>query len=500
MADLIPGHEYLDVDTNEEIVTAEDADVDIEDLEDDDDDDYDDDDDVDVTSADAVPDVIDQLIDIREPLVNLKRILEKRFKVDLAEYDFWLQDSQLLPEETSLVDQCVQGEGTVQINVEIKTAEDGLKKINIIDVLKPADDSPDQAEFGSPPRGAPLPPLNLPLSPDSSPEKSRPPRRQHQQQQQQPDHPPDTVTRWVVCATFRKEQERLNIPTDPVQWNRAHVSHWIKWVIKEFPRTSIDTRDWEIDGRELCAISHDEFKKKVPVDPSDLVWTHLELLKKCQFVAVVQGNNEPGSTAATAAPSKSSKAAGASAASLGAISPTKASPTVVAQQPVLPNAASTTASGGGGGGALSVDARKTHKKPPVRLGAHKFTVMSESALGNRTGNNGQVQLWQFLLELLTEKDHREVIHWIGDDGEFKLENPEIVAQLWGTRKNKPSMNYEKLSRALRYYYDGDMISKVHGKRFVYKFVCDLKQLLGYSAAELNQLVTEAEQKTLGRMK
>ena len=51
--------------------------------------------------------------------------------------------------------------------------------------------------------------------------------------------------------------------------------------------------------------------------------------------------------------------------------------------------------------------------------------------------------------MLTEKDHREVIHWVGDEGEFKLENPEIVAQLWGTRKNKPNMNYEKLSRALR---------------------------------------------------
>lgn len=50
--------------------------------------------------------------------------------------------------------------------------------------------------------------------------------------------------------------------------------------------------------------------------------------------------------------------------------------------------------------------------------------------------------------------------WVGDDGEFKLNNPEMVAQLWGQRKNKPTMNYEKLSRALRYYYDGDMIAKV----------------------------------------
>lgn len=53
-----------------------------------------------------------------------------------------------------------------------------------------------------------------------------------------------------------------------------------------------------------------------------------------------------------------------------------------------------------------------------------------------------------------------MIHWVGEEGEFKLNNPEVVAQLWGQRKNKPSMNYEKLSRALRYYYDGDMIAKV----------------------------------------
>lgn len=53
------------------------------------------------------------------------------------------------------------------------------------------------------------------------------------------------------------------------------------------------------------------------------------------------------------------------------------------------------------------------------------------------------------------------------------------------------MNYEKLSRALRYYYDGDMISKVHGKRFVYKFVCDLKQVIGYNAGELAKLVYES---------
>ena len=77
-----------------------------------------------------------------------------------------------------------------------------------------------------------------------------------------------------------------------------------------------------------------------------------------------------------------------------------------------------------------------------------------------TGNNGQIQLWQFLLELLGDKNSKSVIQWVGNDGEFKLNDPELVAQLWGKRKNKPKMNYEKLSRALRYYYSEAMIAKV----------------------------------------
>jgi len=107
-----------------------------------------------------------------------------------------------------------------------------------------------------------------------------------------------------------------------------------------------------------------------------------------------------------------------------------------------------------------------------------------------SGNNGQVQLWQFLLEILTDCEHTDIIEWVGTDGEFKLSDPDRVARLWGEKKNKPAMNYEKLSRALRYYYDGDMISKVSGKRFAYKFDCDLKLLIGYDAKELSRLVNE----------
>ncbi|NXT98580.1 ELK4 protein, partial [Buphagus erythrorhynchus] len=81
-----------------------------------------------------------------------------------------------------------------------------------------------------------------------------------------------------------------------------------------------------------------------------------------------------------------------------------------------------------------------------------------------------ITLWQFLLQLLQEPQNKNIICWTSSDGEFKLLQAEEVARLWGIRKNKPSMNYDKLSRALRYYYVKNIIKKVNGKKFVYKFV------------------------------
>ncbi|XP_061644698.1 ETS domain-containing protein Elk-3 isoform X1 [Phyllopteryx taeniolatus] len=81
-----------------------------------------------------------------------------------------------------------------------------------------------------------------------------------------------------------------------------------------------------------------------------------------------------------------------------------------------------------------------------------------------------ITLWQFLLHLLDDQRQRHLISWTGEDGEFKLLDAEEVARLWGLRKNKHNMNYDKLSRALRYYYDKNIIKKVSGQKFVYRFV------------------------------
>ncbi|NXU51540.1 ELK3 protein, partial [Turnix velox] len=86
------------------------------------------------------------------------------------------------------------------------------------------------------------------------------------------------------------------------------------------------------------------------------------------------------------------------------------------------------------------------------------------------GMESAITLWQFLLQLLLDQKHEHLICWTSNDGEFKLLKAEEVAKLWGLRKNKTNMNYDKLSRALRYYYDKNIIKKVIGQKFVYKFV------------------------------
>nr|XP_057940947.1 ETS domain-containing protein Elk-1 isoform X2 [Doryrhamphus excisus] len=97
-----------------------------------------------------------------------------------------------------------------------------------------------------------------------------------------------------------------------------------------------------------------------------------------------------------------------------------------------------------------------------------FTKMDSNPLINAM--DPSITLWQFLLHLLDDQRQRHLISWTGEDGEFKLLDAEEVARLWGLRKNKHNMNYDKLSRALRYYYDKNIIKKVSGQKFVYKFV------------------------------
>ena len=98
-----------------------------------------------------------------------------------------------------------------------------------------------------------------------------------------------------------------------------------------------------------------------------------------------------------------------------------------------------------------------------------YAMLCHTSRGLVSQGSGQIQLWQFLLELLSDSTNANIIAWEGTSGEFKLTDPDETARKWGERKSKPNMNYDKMSRALRYYYDKNIMTKVHGKRYAYKF-------------------------------
>ena len=58
------------------------------------------------------------------------------------------------------------------------------------------------------------------------------------------------------------------------------------------------------------------------------------------------------------------------------------------------------------------------------------------------------------------------------------------------------MNYDKLSRSLRYYYEKGIMQKVPGERYVYKFVCDPETLFNMGNIPESSAIREIQNKVL----
>lgn len=98
-------------------------------------------------------------------------------------------------------------------------------------------------------------------------------------------------------------------------------------------------------------------------------------------------------------------------------------------------------------------------------------IISKPPNGARQGS-AHIHLWQFLKELLSSpQNHGSAIRWLDrSKGVFKIEGSVRVARLWGRRKNRPAMNYDKLSRSIRQYYKKGIMKKTErSQRLVYQF-------------------------------
>ena len=87
---------------------------------------------------------------------------------------------------------------------------------------------------------------------------------------------------------------------------------------------------------------------------------------------------------------------------------------------------------------------------------------------NLVSHSSKPRLYNFLLELLNDRNAR-CIEWLDEEqGIFKFINSSEIARLWGQRKNKPNMKYENFARSLRTYVAKGILTKPRNK-LVYQF-------------------------------
>ncbi|XP_053459223.1 SAM pointed domain-containing Ets transcription factor isoform X2 [Nycticebus coucang] len=215
----------------------------------------------------------------------------------------------------------------------------------------------------------------------------------------------------------------LNITADPVDWSPGNVQKWLLWTEHQYRLPPVGKAFQELGGKELCAMSEEQFLQRSPLG-GDVLHAHLDIWKSAASWILV--NSQPQLTPSPRAHGQ-----------LKAWMKERTSPGVM---------------------------------------HYCASTSEESWTDNEVDSScsGQpIHLWQFLKELLLKPhSYGRFIRWLNKEkGIFKIEDSAQVARLWGIRKNRPAMNYDKLSRSIRQYYKKGIIRKPDiSQRLVYQFV------------------------------
>ncbi|XP_059172349.1 uncharacterized protein LOC131953257 isoform X2 [Physella acuta] len=300
----------------------------------------------------------------------------------------------------------------------------------------------------------------------------------------------------------RRRAKEVVLPADMALWTTDQVTAWLKTAINQYNLTDIDLDQFsDVDGAQLYRMTSEDMYKLTGPHNAQVLITYLTFLKKsARTNRVTSRGSHPegppnGSADVTSAliPPLIDTSCDVSGTQNFVGHPSAYSPSFSALgksafEPGLHSAQWRAASQAYGQtfsamGKPAFDAN-LHTASQWRTPQDLYQLLGPISTRLSTSGSGQIQLWQFLLELLSDSANAACITWEGTNGEFKLVDPDEVARRWGERKSKPNMNYDKLSRALRYYYDKNIMTKVHGKRYAYKFdFAGLDQLLHSASAD-----------------
>ncbi|XP_013882658.1 protein C-ets-1-like [Austrofundulus limnaeus] len=324
-------------------------------------------------------------------------------------------------------------------------------------------------------------------------------------------------------AGFSQEIIKHHFLPDPTSWSEWEVNHWLDWCQAEFGLQGLGSELRGLQGSELCCLDREAFLGLMSdCTAGEILWEHLETMRGESYsdytvdtsdkhIYQLQCRAAESSTLLSLEPGRVQLEASNQAktqelqriTSIGGIpeihrNKDTQSGLKKAQNcdslwwtPLFNNAESAMEESSFDDVFMIQQKQLSLKENAGTKPVVGKAVIPAAILAGYTGS-GPIQLWQFLLELLTDRSCQSCISWTGDGWEFKLTDPDEVALLWGRRKNKPKMNYEKLSRGLRYYYDKNIIRKTAGKRYVYRFVCNLQGLLGYEPGELHAMLDSSK--------
>ncbi|XP_064083157.1 uncharacterized protein LOC135199219 [Macrobrachium nipponense] len=112
----------------------------------------------------------------------------------------------------------------------------------------------------------------------------------------------------------------------------------------------------------------------------------------------------------------------------------------------------------------------------------KEKIKTKSRRGER-----KPKIWEFLVRLLVDPQTNPLlVQWQDEiSGTFVLNQPSIIARLWGARAGNPELTYNNFARGLRYHYSTGAIELVPEHNFMYR--CGPKALRFLEALRKLQL-------------
>ncbi|XP_053384034.1 uncharacterized protein LOC123535753 isoform X2 [Mercenaria mercenaria] len=295
---------------------------------------------------------------------------------------------------------------------------------------------------------------------------------------------------WQRCSTVHP----ASLAKHPQTWSKEEIGAWLRWCTEEYSIEPIPPEKFDLNGKALCLLSRSDFMERVPRN-GDVLFNCLQtLIAKHAGSGMVFQQNVPGqdiyqSFSGEHMPSKSTSISDHMTTAGFLIVPSTSSMTpgvstsltAVARSsyvPIKPHPF------------ISVPVRHpqddtiaTFVRSNVHLGEKVFPGTTSMLEQRPPGSEHSLDslrhdassdcrlLWEFIYQLLSNAKYSNYVCWEDkDDYVFRIINPTGLAELWGQQKNRTNMTYEKLSRALRYYYRMNIIKKVQGKRLTYRFL------------------------------